>query len=144
MAQSLPEPLFRKIDCLQIPVPDLEAGLAFYRDRLGHQLIWRTGTSAGLRMPDADAELVFQAEQRELEVNLLVDSADAASVRFAAAGGQVVVPPFDIQIGRCVVVRDPWGSLLVLLDMSKGMLITDADGNVIGNASTLARPSPTA
>ena len=33
------EPLFRKIDCLQIPVPDLEAGLAFYRDRLGHALI---------------------------------------------------------------------------------------------------------
>jgi catechol 2,3-dioxygenase-like lactoylglutathione lyase family enzyme len=33
------EPLFRKVDCLQIPVPDLEAGLAFYRDRLGHPLI---------------------------------------------------------------------------------------------------------
>jgi len=49
------------------------------------------------------------------------------------AGGTIVVPPFDIQIGRCVVVRDPWGTSLVLLDASKGLLITDADGNVIGN-----------
>jgi predicted enzyme related to lactoylglutathione lyase len=95
-------------------------------------------------MPDTDAELVIQTERSELEVNLLVDSAEAAAMRFAEAGGQVVVPPFDIQIGRCVVVRDPWGNLLVLLDMSKGMLVTDADGNVVGNAPTLAQPFPTA
>jgi len=87
-------------------------------------------------MPDTDAELVLQAERRELEVNLLVDSAETAAVRFVEAGGQVVMPPFDIQIGRCVVVQDPWGNLLVLLDMSKGMLVTDADGNVAGNAPT--------
>jgi len=136
MTPVLPEPLFDKIDCLQIPVPDLEAGLAFYRDRLGHQLIWRSATAAGLRMPDTDAELVLQAERRELEVNLLVDSAEAAAERFVDAGGQVVVPPFDIQIGRCVVVRDPWGNLLVLLDMSKGILVTDADGTIVGNATT--------
>jgi len=143
MTPVLPEPLFRKIDCLQIPVPDLEAGLAFYRDRLGHRLIWRSATSAGLRMPDTDAELVIQTERPELEANLLVDSVEAAAVRFVEAGGQVVVPPFDIQIGRCVLVRDPWGNLLVLLDMSKGMLITDADGNIVGNASTSTQPSPT-
>jgi len=45
-----------------------------------------------------------------------------------------VVPPFDIQIGRCAVVQDSWGNQLVLLDAGKGLLITDAEGNVIGNA----------
>ena len=40
------EALFRKIDCLQIPVPDLDAGLAFYRNSLGHSLIWRSATQA--------------------------------------------------------------------------------------------------
>jgi catechol 2,3-dioxygenase-like lactoylglutathione lyase family enzyme len=29
-------PLFQKIDAVTIPVPDLDAGLRFYRDRLGH------------------------------------------------------------------------------------------------------------
>jgi hypothetical protein len=42
-------------------------------------------------------------------------------------------PPFDIQIGRCVVLEGPWGNPLVLLDTGKGLLKTDIDENVIGN-----------
>src|SRR5215467_11399254 len=101
MSAKPPEPLLRKFDCLQIPVPDLEAGLAFYRNLLGHPLIWRTATAAGLRLPDSDAEIVLQTERPELEANLKVDSAEAAAAAVVAAGGQVIVPPFDIQIGRC-------------------------------------------
>lgn len=125
--------LIRKVDCVQVYVPDLEAGLAFYRDRLGHELIWRTKTAAGLRLPESEAELLIQTEAERREVDLLVDSADEAATFIEQAGGKVVVPPFDIQIGRCVVVEDPWGNRLVLLDISKGLLKTDADGNVIGN-----------
>ncbi|MCB0053169.1 MAG: hypothetical protein KDE24_26910, partial [Caldilinea sp.] len=66
-----------------------------------------------------------------LEVDLLVASADAAAERFVAAGGTLVAPVFDIQIGRCAVVRDPWGTVLVLLDMSKGALVTDEAGRVL-------------
>jgi hypothetical protein len=36
--------------------------------------------------------------------------------------------PFDIQIGLCAVVRDPWGNELVILDTSKGLLRTDDEG----------------
>ena len=127
------EPLIRKVDCVQIEVPDLEAGLAFYRDQLGHQLVWRTERAVGLRLPDTDAEIVLQIERPGMEINLLVDSVDAAVARIVAAGGTVVVPPFEIQIGRCVVVCDPWGTQLIMLDTSKGLLATDVDGNVIGN-----------
>jgi hypothetical protein len=45
----------------------------------------------------------------------------------------VVVPPFDIQIGRRVVVEDPWGNPLVLLEVSKGLLKTDDEGYITGN-----------
>ena len=125
--------LFRKVDCIRLYVQDLEAGLAFYRDRLGHELIWRSATAAGLRLPESEAELVLQTEEQRQEVDLLVDSADEAAKWVEQAGGKVIVPPFDIQIGRCVVLEDPWGNPLVLLDMSKGPLKTDADGNVIGD-----------
>lgn len=37
--------LLRTVDGVRLPVPDLEAGLAFYRDRLGHELI---GTVTGV------------------------------------------------------------------------------------------------
>ncbi len=54
MKRALSKPYVKKIDALQIPVPDLDIGLAFYRDRLGHELVWRSETAAGLRMPDTD------------------------------------------------------------------------------------------
>ena len=125
--------LIRKVDCVRLYVPDLEAGLSFYRDRFGHELIWRTQTAAGLRLPESETELVLQTEDQRQEVDLLVDSADESARLIEQAGGKVIVPPFDIQIGRCVVVEDPWGNPLVLLDSSKGLLEIDADGNVIGN-----------
>jgi nucleoside phosphorylase/catechol 2,3-dioxygenase-like lactoylglutathione lyase family enzyme len=124
-------PLFNKVDCIRLYVPDLESGLAFYRDRLGHALIWRTAVAAGLRMPGTDAELVIQTERQGQEVDLTVDSADEAAQYFVEAGGILVEPPFDIQIGRGCVVRDPWANQLVLLDFSKGMLATDEEGNVM-------------
>jgi predicted enzyme related to lactoylglutathione lyase len=127
-------PLIRNIDCIQIPVPDLDVALTFYRDRLGHELIWRTDTEAGLRLPESEAEIVLQTERPQLEPNLKVDSADDAASRFVKAGGSVIVPPFDIRIGRCAVVQDPFGNRLVLLDASKGLLTTDDHGNVTGNA----------
>jgi predicted enzyme related to lactoylglutathione lyase len=133
MKNSIPEPLIRKIDCLRLSVSDLDAGLAFYRDCLGNQIIWRSESQLGLRLPDTDAEIVLHVKPQEPEIDLTVFCADAAAARFEEAGGQVVVPPFDIQIGRCVVVQDPWGNQLVLLDSSKGLLVTDADGYVIGN-----------
>jgi predicted enzyme related to lactoylglutathione lyase len=128
-----PKPLFRKVDCIEFYVPDLEAGLKFYCDQLGLELFWRTPTSAGLRLPDTDAEIVLQTERQHREVDLLVEAADEAVVRFVEAGGTVVVPPFDIQIGRAAVVNDPWGNRYLLLDLSKGLLKTDEQKNVIGN-----------
>jgi lactoylglutathione lyase len=125
--------LFHKVDCIRLYVPDLDAGLTFYRDQLGHPLIWRTEQEAGLRMSDSEAELVLQTERPGLEVDITVQSADEAATRWAALGGKVIAGPFDIRIGRCVVVQDPWGNPLVLLDTSKGLLVTDEEGNVIGN-----------
>jgi hypothetical protein len=43
------------------------------------------------------------------------------------------VPLFDIQIGRCIVVSDPWGNRLILLDINKGLLKTGNDHNISVN-----------
>lgn len=130
---SSPRPLLQKIDCIRLSVADLEAGLQFYRDRLGHSLIWRTPTDVGLCLPGGEAEIVLHSDPADPEIDLLVASADQAAARFEAAGGQVLVPPFDIQIGRAALVQDPWGNRLILLDATKGYLLTDENGNVIGN-----------
>jgi predicted enzyme related to lactoylglutathione lyase len=126
--------LLRKVDCVQVPVPDLDSGLAFYRDRLGHELIWRSETAAGLRLADSDGEVVLQTERPHGEVDFLVDSVDQAVTQFARAGGTVQSAPFDIPVGRVAVVVDPFGNPLTILDLTKGRYVTDADGNVTGVA----------
>jgi lactoylglutathione lyase len=126
------------IDCLRFSVANLDAGLAFYRDRLGLALVWRTEEAAGLRLPGTHTEIVLHCEALAPEIDFKVASADAAAAWFEEAGGKVVVPPFDIAIGRAVVVQDPWGNEYVLLDASKGMFVTDAAGHIIGHADPTA------
>ena len=131
-------PLFQKVDAVTIPVPDLDAGLRFYRDCLGHQLRWRNDDigQAGLALPGSDTEIVL-ATQLGYEPNWLVASADHAAAAIQAAGGRVVTGPFDIPVGRVAVVADPFGNTLVLLDLSKGRYVTDATGHV-----TAVAPAP--
>jgi lactoylglutathione lyase len=125
------KPLFRKLDNCMLRVDDLDAAIAFYRDRLGHRLLWRDDQAAGFAMPETDAELVVHTRIGP-ETDIVVDDADAAFATFVAAGGKPVDDPFDIAIGRCARVRDPFGNVLVLLDQSKGRLVTDAAGQVRG------------
>ena len=126
-------PLFRKVDCLSLPVDDLDAALAFYQQSLGHELIWRDARAAALRLPDSTAELVLHTDARPIETDLSVESVPEAIEQFRRAGGAVVVEPFEIRIGLCAVVRDPWNNHLVILDSSKGLLDVDDERNVVGN-----------
>jgi len=96
------DPLLRKIDCVQVPVPDLDASLRFYRDGLG------------------------------LELNFLVGSAAEAVGRVEALGGRVVSGPEDIPVGQVAQIADPFGNRLVLVDLSKGTFQTGPDGTVTG------------
>lgn len=127
--------LFKKIDCLSIPVQDLDEALRFYRDSLGHALIWRDARAAGLRLPGSDAELVLHLDRRPAETDIQVESVAAAIERFCQAGGTLVGGPFEIRIGQCAILADPFGNRLVILDCSRGALLTDAEGRVSGNAA---------
>jgi hypothetical protein len=71
------------------------------------------------------------------ETDVLVEDVDSAFKFFFSAGGEAVEALFDIAIGRCARVRDPFGNVLVILDQSKGRLVTDRDGRVTG----VRRPS---
>ena len=125
------QPLFRKLDNHLLRVSDLDAAISFYRDGLGHPLIWRDQEAAGFALPETDAELVVHLHIGP-ETDILVEYVNDAFAAFLSAGGEVVEPPFDIAIGKCARVRDPFGNVIVILDQSKGRLAVSADGQVIG------------
>jgi len=126
------KPLFKKVDCYRIYVDDLEKGLAIYRDKLGHPIIWRSEDAIGLRIPDQDAEIVIQTKNKKAEVNLLVESVPEAINEIIEVGGSLLFGPIDIPIGKYAILKDPWNNELAILDRSKGLFITDKDGNIIG------------
>jgi predicted enzyme related to lactoylglutathione lyase len=113
--------IFRRVDAVTVPVPDLEAGLRFYGKALGHRLKWRNDAvgQAGLELPDGDSELVLTTRQ-SYQPNWLVARVEDAVEVLLGHGGELVVAPFDIPVGRVAVVRDPFGNPLVLVDLSRG------------------------
>ena len=128
---KLKKSLFTKVDCFRLYVPDLERGLEFYRDNLGLKLLWRSETAIGLGMDEDVTEIVIQNERKGQEVDFKVESVEEAIDTIKSAGGEVVRGPFDIRIGKCAVIEDPWSNQYVILDSSKGILETDSDGNII-------------
>ena len=57
-------PLLLYVDAVTVPVPDLDAGMAFYCNILGHQLIWRNDAigSAALSTPGSTTEIVLTTQ----------------------------------------------------------------------------------
>jgi predicted enzyme related to lactoylglutathione lyase len=127
-----PTPLLQKVDSIRIPVPDIESGLAFYRDQLGHVVVWRLDNGAGLRLPGSDTELVLVPQGSGLQVNLHVAHAEAAAERFIEAGGRIILPAFKTINGNAVVVQDPFGNVYALRDDTLGVLVTNEHGFVLG------------
>jgi predicted enzyme related to lactoylglutathione lyase len=125
------ESLFQKIDCIQLYIPDLDEGVDYYCNKLGLMIIWKSESSIGLGMNNGITELVIQNERKYQEIDIKVNSVIDSIEIIKKAGGSIVSGPFEIKIGNCAVVRDPWDNQYVILDSTKGTFITDKHGNIL-------------
>jgi predicted enzyme related to lactoylglutathione lyase len=93
--------VLRGVDAGTVPIRDLDQGLQFYRDQLGHELAWRNDAvgQVGLRLPESQAELVLSTNL-EYAVNWLVTSVSKAVETIVDAGGKVILKPTQIPVGR--------------------------------------------
>jgi predicted enzyme related to lactoylglutathione lyase len=115
--------MLRKIDCIMIRVDDIEAAAQYYVTVFGLHPQWSGDGSIGLVFPETDAEIVLHNDPgipSSVEVHYLVDDIIAAVAHYEEQGCHILVAPFDITIGKCAVIRDPFGTRLCLLDMTKG------------------------
>lgn len=128
------QPLFRNIDCIQLYIPNLQQGIEYYCNSLGLKIIWKSDSAVGLGMREGITEIVIQNERNTQEFDIKVDSVTDAIIEIKRAGGKIVCGPFDIKIGKCAVVKDPWNNQYVILDSTKGTFITDNEGNIMGQS----------
>jgi lactoylglutathione lyase len=115
--------MFKKIDCVMIRVDDVVAGERFYSGVFGLRPLWREAGSVGMVLPETDAEIVLHNNAgipNKVEVHYLVDDVVAAVKSYAEKGCRVLVPPFDVLIGKCAVIKDPFDTTICVLDLSSG------------------------
>lgn len=114
--------MLRKIDCVMVRVPDLTTATAFYTGVLGLHRLWQDESSAGLGLPETDAEVVLHTMDLPADrgVHYLVDDVLAAVADYRRQGFAILEAPFRIPIGWCAVLADPFGNTLCILDMTTG------------------------
>jgi len=120
--------MLRKIDCVMIQVDDVNAAATYYAEVFGLRPNWSGDDSIGLVFPETDAEIVLHNDPgipSSVEVYYLVDDVAAVVVEYVAKGCELLVAPFDITIGKCAVIKDPFGTRLCILDMTKGLRPTN-------------------
>jgi len=118
--------VLRKIDCVMVRVDDLNTGADFYTRLLGLTVLWRDDSSIGLGLPETDAEVVLHTAELppEWAVHYLVDDVRAMVRSWHDAGRPVLRQPFEIAVGWCAALADPFGNAVCILDLSKGTRTT--------------------
>ena len=115
--------MLKKIDCVMIRVDDVAAAEKFYSEVFGLKALWREAGSVGMALPETNAEIVLHnnaAIPHKVEVHYLVDNVVAAVKYYAESGCRVLAPPFDVLIGKCAVIQDPFDTTICLLDLTSG------------------------
>lgn len=106
-----------------VKVDDIDTARDFYLRVFGMLPAWRDATSAGLKFPESDAEVVLHniaSIPARVDVTYLVDDVVAAVAALTAEGCAIAAAPFDVAIGKCAVIADPFGTPLTIIDMTKG------------------------
>lgn len=107
-----------KLEMVHLPVPDLDAALALYRDTLGFDEAWREGdTTVGLQVPDTDVMLMLDVHDdggpgpmfTVPSVSAFLDRVDDLDV---------VMGPMEIPDGTLAGFRDPGGNMVYLMDQA--------------------------
>ena len=124
--------MFEKVDCIRLHVDDIQEGIEFYNQKLGLGIAWKMEHAVGFLMEDQKTEIVIQNYDKRIETDIKVKSVVEAAEKIKVLGGRVVLGPFDIEIGKCAIIEDPFGNQLTILDSSKGLFVTDKEGRVKG------------
>lgn len=111
-------PMLRQVDRVVLRVPGLPAAVAYYRDVLGMRLLHQDARLATFRLDEHGAELVLHADPDlpAEAVYYLVDDVRDLYRRRAELKLTFVAPPAPVARGYRATVRDPFGTVLLLLD----------------------------
>ena len=134
---------------IDIGTPDLPGATAFYSGLFGWDIVDQGPDGGGYCMAEINGKPVAglgpaqQPGPPFWTTYVTVEDADASAEKVTAAGGQVVVPPFDVlDVGRMAVCIDPTGAPFSLWQAAKhiGSNLVNEPGTLIWNELTTRQP----
>ncbi|MFO7546802.1 MAG: VOC family protein [Trueperaceae bacterium] len=111
-----------QLSFVYLPVANLKAALALYRDTLGFEEAWREGDfTCGLQIPGTAVQLMLDQDTPAGDKAGPFFEVDDVDGFFAEHEGKLAfnAPPKDIPPGRYTSFDDPWGNRIHVLDTSK-------------------------
>ncbi len=112
--------MLRKVDRILLRVPGLQSAVKYYRDVLGLKLIKEETSIASFRLADEQTELVLHtdADLPAEALYYLVDDVRDLYQRRDELHLKFSGPPTQVSRGYKATVKDPFGTVLLLLDRS--------------------------
>ena len=137
--------MLRKVDRILLRVPSLPAAVSYYRDTMGLRLVRHEGKIASFRLADGGTELVLHddADLPAEATYYLVEDVRDLYQRRSALRLTFASPPTPATRGYRATVKDPFGTVLLLLDRTAeaGSARTIEDGKVAGGLFAGVEPA---
>jgi catechol 2,3-dioxygenase-like lactoylglutathione lyase family enzyme len=127
--------VLRKIDRILLRVPSLPAAVRYYTESLGMKLVKQDQRLANLRFADNDTELVLHTDP-DLPAEAtyyLVDDVRALHKRRGELKLSFVSPPTQVSRGWRATVKDPFGTVLLIIDRTGGEVASVEDAKPAGS-----------
>ena len=127
--------MLRKIDRILLRVPSLPPAVRYYTDVLGLRLIKQDNRLASLQLPDADTELVLHTDPDlpEDATYFLVDDVREMYRRREELKLTFISPPTPASRGWRATVKDPFGTVLLILDRTSPQTADVEDAKPAGS-----------
>jgi catechol 2,3-dioxygenase-like lactoylglutathione lyase family enzyme len=108
-----------RLDFVYLPVQDLAAALALYRDKLGFDEVWREGEhTVGLAIPGSETALMVDAAAAPGSGPGPIFGVESVDQWLDGRDLDILLPPADIPGGRMMSFRDQAGNQVYVLDQS--------------------------
>jgi hypothetical protein len=131
--------MFKSLDFLYVPAPDIESSVEYYTQVLGGELLWKIHAYgvwvACIALSKADQPYVLLADHiRKNDVMLVyqVENLDNAIKQLKSKGwkeeNRIEIPP-----GPCCTFRDPAGNALVIYENVRPHIMDEFRGKIDSN-----------
>jgi catechol 2,3-dioxygenase-like lactoylglutathione lyase family enzyme len=128
--------MFKSLDFLYVPAPDIESSVQFYTEVLGGKLLWKIHAYgawvACIVLSSADKPYVLLADHiQKNDVMLIyqVVNLDSAIEQLKSKGwkeeNRIEIPP-----GPCCTFRDPAGNGLVIYENTRPHIMDEFRGKI--------------